>query len=72
MNDNVVIERRPNVAGQHRVYFQGKEVCVVYDLTHHWFPREHYHILLDRDKELVNEHVDEFICMLQITNRMTS
>lgn len=72
MRDVVIIEKWPAAEGAHRVYFHGKEVATIYGLIGRWYPTQHYPKLLDCDKEIVNEHIDEFICVLQITNRLTS
>lgn len=71
MNDNVVIEKYANALGYHSVYFHGKQIGAV-DAVHFRFDQHILHShLLDCDKELVNEHVDEFICVLEITHKLT-
>lgn len=71
MRDVVVIEKYANSLGYHGVYFHGKQVGAV-DAVHFRFDQHSfYHHLLDCDKGFVNEHVDEFICVLEITYKLT-
>ena len=73
MRDVVVIERWPSKFNYHAVFFHGKQVGAVDgDVGEFWncLPNT-YDKLLDCDKELIAEHVDEFICVLKITNRLT-
>lgn len=72
MKDVVVIEKWPSLDTYHSVYFHGKLVGDVDGLLFRFSPFPQYDRLLDCDKEFIDEHVDEFICVLQITNRMTS
>ena len=72
MRDVVIIEKWPSLDTYYNVFFHGKCVGAVNGVLFRFTPFPPHDRLLDCDKELIAEHVDEFICVLKITNRMTS
>ena len=71
MNETVVITKWPSLHTYHNVFFGGKCVGAINGVLFRFTSFPPHDDLLDCDKELVNEHVDEFICMLKITHKLT-
>jgi hypothetical protein len=65
MRDVVVIDKYASNHGYHGVYLNGKQVGAIDAMRFRFDQHLPYTKLLDCDKELTDEHVDEFICVLQ-------